>query len=454
MKIILLSGGSGKRLWPLSNEARSKQFLKILRNSDGQMESMLQRVWRQLSNVGLAESTLFATSGNQVDMIKQQVGTDARIIVEPERRDTFPAIALASAYLYSNLGVDPGETVIVLPVDAYVEDGFFENLRQLNAVLDRSEASLALIGVQPTYPSSKYGYIVPEPSASLEDPYAKVCSFREKPSEEEAERLIGEHGALWNCGVFAFRLESVIERLYEYEVPLQYELLAKKYTELKKTSFDYEIVERSDNIVVMPYKGYWKDLGTWNTLTEEMAVSQIGKSVLSEDSHNTHIINEMQVPVTVLGLSNIIVAASPDGILVSDKAASPRLKEFILFDQRPMYQEHEWGCSRVLDHHRLTEGGEVLTSRISVMAGKQTPVEAHFRRTEIWNVLSGAGEAYVDGKIIALASGSVIQIPPRARHGLKANTEMELVEIRTGETFDEEDVVEFALKWGETETAV
>ncbi|RED65051.1 sugar phosphate nucleotidyltransferase [Cohnella lupini] len=448
MKLILLSGGSGKRLWPLSNEARSKQFLKIMRSPEGQMESMLQRVWRQLNNVGLAESTLFATSSNQVDMIKQQIGPDASIIVEPERRDTFPAIALASSYLYSVQGVNLDETIVVLPVDPFVEDKFFEQLKQLDGLMNKSAANLALIGVQPTYPSSKYGYIVPEKEDG-NDGYLKVKCFREKPKEEEAMKLIENEQAMWNCGVFAFKLDYLVTQMYEQGISLQYEQLSKQYRELKKTSFDYEIVEKGDRIVMLPYDGYWKDLGTWNTLTEEMAVSQIGRSVMSEDSMNTHVINELHIPITVLGLSNVVVAASPDGILVSDKAASTRLKELILFEQRPMYEEHQWGTSKVIDHYVLDENKEILTTRISVNAGKEKGIEVHFQRTEVWNILSGSGEIYLDGKTISVEAGSICQIPPRAKHGLKAITNLEMIEIQTGGTLHQGDVVEFAFSWGE-----
>ncbi|WP_239618846.1 sugar phosphate nucleotidyltransferase [Cohnella mopanensis] len=447
MRIILLSGGSGKRLWPLSNDARSKQFLKILRNPAGQMESMLQRVWRQLNNVGLANNTMFATSAKQVEMITSQIGLDAPIIIEPERRDTFPAIALSATYLYSVLGANLEETIVVLPVDTYVEDRFFENLKQLDRIVNHSSANLALVGVQPTYPSSKYGYIVPDASVVADD-YRKVKSFREKPAESEAESLIEIEQALWNCGVFAFKLDYLITRLYEQGVALQYEELVKQYHQLKKTSFDYEVVEKCNEIVMLKYDGYWKDLGTWNTLTEEMAVSQIGKSVMSEDSNNTHIINELHIPITVLGLSDVVVAASPDGILVSDKAASTRLKEWILFEQRPMYEEHQWGTSKVLEYIS-DEDKESMTSRISMIAGTQRSIEVHFQRTEVWNILSGKGELYLDGKTIPVEAGSVCQIPPRAKHGLKAITNLEMIEIQIGGNLLRDDVVEFSYAWGE-----
>ena len=323
MQLVLLSGGSGKRLWPLSNDARSKQFLKVLEGENNQLQSMVQRVWGQLSRVGLADSTVIATSKSQVDMIQSQLGNQTSLIIEPSRRDTFPAIALAATYLYTVKEADLNEVVAILPVDPYVQESFFESIKALENVINHSKAELALIGVKPTYPSAKYGYIIPKDEK--QNQYFQVNSFTEKPAEEQAYELI-EQGALWNCGVFAFKLSYVINILEKKGLPIQYEELLKKYDKLPKISFDYEVVEKEDNIVVLPYNGYWKDLGTWNTLTEEMDTTQIGKGIISMECENTHLINELDIPVTVVGVSNVVVAVSPDGILVADKEKSPRIK--------------------------------------------------------------------------------------------------------------------------------
>ncbi|MDN4634691.1 sugar phosphate nucleotidyltransferase, partial [Sphingomonas sp. PsM26] len=158
--------------------------------------------------------------------------------------------------------------VAILPVDPYVDDQFFTRVQDLEEVVQNSNAQLALIGVTPTYPSSKYGYIVPTVEKSGSE-YRKVSRFTEKPSEKQAASLI-EDGALWNCGVFAFKLGYVISILEEKGISTDYEALLKQYATLPKISFDYEVVEKTKDIVVLPYSGYWKDLGTWNTLTEEM----------------------------------------------------------------------------------------------------------------------------------------------------------------------------------------
>ncbi|MDE3840212.1 mannose-1-phosphate guanylyltransferase [Bacillus methanolicus] len=449
MKLVLLSGGSGKRLWPLSNDARSKQFLKVLENQNGELQSMVQRVWGQLGNVGLANSAVIATSKSQVDMIQSQLGHDVPIIIEPKRRDTFPAIALASVYLYSIQGISLNEVIAVLPVDPYAEDRFFNRVKDLEETVLASGADLALIGVEPTYPSAKYGYIVPASKSSDSD-YLRVSHFTEKPTEEKAAELI-EQGALWNCGVFAFKLDNIISLLQEKGLPIQYDELLKQYDKLPKISFDYEVVEKTEHIVVLPYDGYWKDLGTWNTLTEEMATNQIGKGVIAA-SENTHLINELDIPVTVLGVSNAIVAVSPDGILVSDKAASPRIKELVNdFDQRPMYEERRWGWYRVLDYTKFEDGREVLTKRIGVTAGKNLSYQMHYKRSEVWTIIKGEGEFALNGEIRCVKPGDVLEIPVGAEHGIKATTDLEFIEVQTGTELIEEDIIRIYMTWEEVE---
>ncbi|MEH7172722.1 MULTISPECIES: sugar phosphate nucleotidyltransferase [Priestia] len=448
MKLVLLSGGSGKRLWPLSNDTRSKQFLKVLEGRDGQKESMVQRVWNQIEAVGLNESTVIATSKLQRDMITSQVGTDIPLIIEPERRDTFPAIALAASYLHCEEQASEDEIVVVLPVDPYVEDGFFERVKDLESVLRDSNADLALMGVTPTYPSSKYGYIVPEGSVEKNN-YFTVDRFTEKPSEEAAVGLINQR-ALWNCGVFAFRLGYLLQILQEKNLPLSFEKLQSEYAELPKISFDYEVVEKANHIVALPYSGYWKDLGTWNTLTEEMATSQIGKGVLTDDSDNTHLVNELDIPVTVLGVKDVVVAASPDGILVADKASSPKIKEIIGdWNYPPMYEERLWGWSRVLDYAKYDEETEMVTKRIHISKGKNSTYHYHNLRDEVWTIVRGEGELALDDYIRRVKAGDIVHLPAGKKHGIHALTDLEFIEVQTGKVISNEDSVRLVYDWND-----
>ncbi|MNZ48440.1 Mannose-1-phosphate guanylyltransferase RfbM [compost metagenome] len=449
MKIVLLSGGSGKRLWPLSNESRSKQFLKVLENANGERESMVKRVWGQISNAGLRDHAYIATSRPQVEMIQSQLGSEIDIIVEPERRDTFPAIALAATYLYSVQGVSLNEAVVIMPVDPYVHESFFHKTKELEAVLNETGADLALMGVKPTYPSEKYGYIVPGASSKEDASFINVGSFREKPPEAEAAAMI-EQAALWNCGVFAFKLDFLINILIAKDLPIQYDEMLRQYGKLPKNSFDYEIVEKSNHIVAIPYEGEWKDLGTWNTLTEEIQSPMIGKGIISGESNNTHVINELDIPITLLNLSNVVVAASPDGILVSDKAASPLIKEVMKHsDQRPMYEERRWGRYRVLDYFKYEDGKEVLTKKICVASGQNLSYQYHQLRDEVWTVLSGSGDMVLNGKRFRVNPGDVITISKESKHSLRADTEMDIIEVQTGTELIEEDIVRLTFDWEE-----
>lgn len=197
----------------------------------------------------------------------------------------------------------------------------------------------------------------------------KVSHFQEKPDRIQAEQLI-EQNALWNCGVFAFRLGYLLDILQRKGLPLGYEELQKQYKLLSSISFDYEVVEKEEHIVVQPYDGFWKDLGTWNTLTEEMSSKHVGKGFVTVDSEGTCLINELDIPITVIGAKDLIIAASPDGILVTHKAESPRIKEVLkTFEQRPMYEERRWGHYKVIDYVKYDEGNEVLTKRIFISEG-------------------------------------------------------------------------------------
>ena len=282
MNVILLSGGSGKRLWPLSNEVRSKQFLKIFRKADGTKESMAQRMYRMIREVDPDAVITIATSENQVPQIRAQLGENVGISVEPMRRDTFPAIALASAWLKEQ-GTGADEAVIVCPIDPQVERGYFECLKELDA--EAGKANLTLMGIEPTYPSEKYGYIIP----TTKDHISPVSGFKEKPDKETAEQYIRQ-GALWNGGVFAFRLEYLLDISRTLFGTDDYQALYKNYGGLQKISFDYAVVEKEKSINVIRFHGMWKDLGTWNTLTEAMDEPVTGNAV-AEGCENTHVVN-------------------------------------------------------------------------------------------------------------------------------------------------------------------
>lgn len=333
MHIILLCGGAGKRLWPLSGVNRSKLFLRLLPDGQGGRCSMLQRIWRQLQRTGLADFACLAVVRDQETLLRRQLGDGLPVIVEPERRDTFPSVALSAAYLHSVRGAGKEDVVCVMPADTYTEDAFFRHVRHLEKALTDTGAELALIGVKPSFPSGEYGYLVPAAGSgntgSADEPkLAAVQSFVEKPDETKAKQLIGQH-ALWNCGVFAFRLGLMLEWLDKHHLPRDYAELSQRFSELPNISFDYEVAERSESMVALVYDGMWKDLGNWQSLTGEMDRAVIGQGVVSEDARNVHVINELDIPVYVIGLSDVIVAITGEGMLVADKRMSGKIKEMI-----------------------------------------------------------------------------------------------------------------------------
>lgn len=233
MQLILLSGGSGKRLWPLSNDARSKQFLPLLASPDGGMESMIQRVVRQIREAQLTNNITFATNAVQRDSIINQLGEDVSVVTEPERRDTFPAIALAASYLAKEKKCGSDEIVVVMPCDVYTESRYFATIGKMVETVENNVADLVLMGIAPTYASEKFGYVVPK-EAETSEGVKMVERFTEKPNEEKAKELLAQ-GAYWNGGVFAFRLGYMMNIVEQYIKADTFQETDKRYTEFPKS---------------------------------------------------------------------------------------------------------------------------------------------------------------------------------------------------------------------------
>lgn len=437
MNIVLLSGGSGKRLWPLSNDIRSKQFIKIFKGADGDYESMLQRVYRQIRTVDAVAPITVATSKTQVSAICNQLGDNVSISVEPCRRDTFPAIVLAICYLHDVLKISAEEAVVICPVDPYVENEYFAALQELSKLAEQEETGLVLLGITPTYPSEKYGYILPETDADV----SKVNTFKEKPDEKAAAEYIS-NGALWNGGVFACKLKYVLQKAHELLDFTDYYDLYAKYETLEKISFDYAVVEQEKQIKVLRFAGAWKDLGTWNTLTEAMEEQAVGKAIMNEKCQNVHVMNELDVPVLCMGLKDMVVAASPDGILVAEKAQSSYIKPFVdAIDQQVMFAEKSWGSFRVLDI-----GENSLTIKVTLKAGNKMNYHSHERRDEGWTIISGNGRTIVDGMEEQVTAGDVITMQAGCRHTIIADSQLEVMEVQLGREISVHDKQKFELE--------
>lgn len=436
MNIVLLSGGSGQRLWPLSNDIRSKQFIKLFHTEDGGLESMVQRVYRQIKTADENASVTIATSKSQVSAIHNQLGDEVGISIEPCRRDTFPAIALAAAYLHDVKKIPAEEAVVVCPVDPYVEPDYFEALGKLGDYARESEANLVLMGIEPTYPSEKYGYIIPADGGEI----SRVNKFKEKPDRATAAEYISQ-GALWNGGVFAFRLGYVLGRAHELIDFKDYNDLFKRYDTLEKISFDYAVVEHEPLIEVMRFSGMWRDLGTWNTLTEAMDSRSVGQALFNDECSNVHVVNELNVPILCMGLKDVVVSASPEGILVSDKEQSSYIKPFVnTLDHKVMFAEKSWGSFRVLDIEN-----ESLTIKVTLNAGHGMNYHAHEYRNEVWTIIRGEGKAVIDGAECSVKAGDVLEMSAGTKHTVTATTTLEIIEVQLGRDISVHDKIKYEL---------
>ena len=449
MQLVLLSGGSGKRLWPLSNNARSKQFLPLLEKEDGTMESMVQRVVRQVREANLTDDITLATNASQLDIIINQLGDSVSVVTEPERRDTFPAIALASGYLKLKKGCPDDEVVVIMPCDPFTEAGYFETIGRMVKCVEADVAELVLMGITPTYPSEKYGYVVPVTDHLMAEGSMAVSKFTEKPNVERAKELL-EMGALWNGGVFAFRLGYMMGIAQRYVKADSFEEMRSRYSEFPKISFDYEVAEKADSVAVLPYSGQWKDLGTWNTLTDELHHHIIGNAVMGPRCTNTHVINELQYPIYVDGMEDTVIAASPDGIIVCRKKYTEDIKKAVdHLTPRPMYEERRWGSYRVIDDTTYADGRHSLTKSLTINAGKNISYQVHRHRSEAWTIVEGEGIFVLDGVERKVGPGETVVIPVNHYHALKALTTLTFIEVQTGNPLVEEDIERSEWKWSE-----
>lgn len=430
MHIVLLSGGSGKRLWPLSNDIRSKQFIKLFRRSDGYYESMVQRVFRQIASVEPNADITIATSKTQVSAIRNQLGEAVDICIEPCRRDTFPAIALACAFLHDKKGIGYEESITVCPVDPFVENTYYETVKELANLSESGRYKLMLMGVEPTYPSEKYGYIIPRDKEKI----SCVSEFKEKPDTNAAKQYI-LRGALWNGGVFSFQLGYLLDKAHALIDFTDYNDLLLKYNNLEKISFDYAIAEKEKNIGVIRYKGEWKDVGTWNMMSEVMDGSVKGNALLDETCKNSNVINELEIPILCMGCKDMVVAASSDGILVSNKERSGYIKPYVeKITGEAMFVEKSWGTYTVIDVQKHS-----ITIKISMKHGTGMSYHFHELREEVWTVVSGNGTVILDGIERPVQCGDVIKIPIGSRHAIYADTDMSIIEVQIGENINKAD---------------
>lgn len=434
MHTILLCGGSGQRLWPLSGRIRSKMFLQLLPAPDGGAESMIERVCRQLRHAGLDDSLWFVAHQDQAGLIRRYTGDRYPVIGEPHKRGTFTAAALGALHLYAAGTAKPDDIICVAPADMYADENFFTQFHEFTNILAASQAELALLGTRPAYPSDQYGYIVPGQGPA--DNYAQVLSFEEKPESARAKELV-QAGALWNCGVFAFPLRVMLSHLESMGLPADPAALMEQYSSLPVRSFDKEVAERSAGAVVIPHEGEWCDLGSWGTLTARLQTQVKGNGAVWGEARDTHIVNELDIPLHVIGVPGIAAIASPEGILIAAKEEANAIKDILqkspAGEQR--YGETGWGSFTILD--RTEDGPDLaVTLCLSLLPDREVPELPCRHTSKCWMILSGCGEVTVKGHTAAASAGGVFAIARGEKHTLRAYSAMKLIEIRRSRSDD------------------
>lgn len=304
----------------------------------------------------------------------------------------------------------------------------------LGNIADKGDSNLVLMGMEPTEPSSKFGYIIP---ASM-DKVSWVNKFKEKPEYEDAQSYINQ-GALWNGGVFAFKLQYILDIADKVLGMSTYQELFDNYSLLEKISFDYAVVEKEKKIQVYRFDGVWKDLGTWNSLVTSIPEKHSGNVLSDKVSNNSYVINELDIPIVTMGLDNLIVAATPDGILVSNKEDSPNIKCLVeQIDQIDMYSEKSWGSYTVID-----VDDESLIMKVNLNKGNKMNYHSHKDRDEIWTVISGKGYVIQDGVTKEVIPGDVIEIKRGSKHTIIADEDIHLIEAQIGKDIDVNDKIKY-----------
>lgn len=274
-----------------------------------------------------------------------------------------------------------------------------------------------------------------------------VSRFTEKPDRQGAKELLAQ-GAYWNAGVFAFRLGYLMDIVGQYVRTDSFSDFRDSYGKLPQISFDYEVAEECTSIALVPYEGCWKDLGDWNALVEELSTTTVGNVVLGKNVFDTAVINELSLPIVCDGVSDIVVAAGHDGILVCGRDSSEYIKQYVdPIHMRPMFEERRWGTYRVLDDARYADGSHSLTKSITLHPGKYISYQIHHHRTEVWTFVEGEGIFVLDGEVRRVKAGDTVIIPVEHYHSIKALTELTFIEVQMGNPLIEEDIERFDWDW-------
>ena len=453
LKIIILAGGGGTRLFPLSRTCFPKQFMKI-----GGEQSLLAQTIVRFKSVAKATDMVIVTNKEYIHHVKAELvacdAEEAHVLLEPVGRNTAPAIALAARYCLDELGADANEVMFVSPSDHIIRqvELFVQAVKQ--AVKMAQQQCIVTFGIKPDKPEIGYGYI--EAGAACESGFM-VRSFKEKPDCVTAQKYVAAGSYYWNSGMFAFTIGHFMQELKTYQ-PDIYQLVASSYTEalaqfdaMPNISIDYAIAEKSKKVVTIPLEAYWNDIGSWDAIYDVLDKDKDGNAVQGDcmplGCSNTLMLGRSRL-IAGIGLEDLLVVETDDVIVVAKKGESQKVKELVTELKKlgrseadkhtTMYRS--WGSSTVLGG-----GPGYKMKKIIVNPGQTLSLQMHYHRSEHWIVTGGTARVMLGDEVKMVHENESIFIPMSTKHRLEnpGRIVLEVIEVQNGKYLEEDDIVRF-----------
>lgn len=458
---VILAGGSGTRLWPLSRQNYPKQFLKL----NGEL-SLLQQTLHRAATLDYQQLLIISNDAHYFLCQEQleYLHLPATYLLEPCARNTAPAIAAAAHYLTQH--VDKDAVMLILPSDHWIGDlSAWKTAMETGADYAKNNEALITYGIQPTSANTGYGYI--EAGTSVAQSIQKVASFREKPDASTAEHFLEQGNYYWNSGMFVCRASVYLNELERFEPGIYqaskealanaqahndfFRLNEEEFSLCKNESIDYAVMEKTDKAVVIPVSMPWSDLGCWtavaNANQQDSEGNTIVGKVIAKNSHNC-LINSEEILVTAVGIENQIIVATPDAVLVADKQYSQQVKDIVSAlrqEHEQLTQDHQrvsrpWGYYQI-----LAEGPSFKVKRLMVKPGAKLSLQMHDHRAEHWVVVGGTAEIINGEQHIQLQVNQSTYIPQKTQHRLSnPGTEpLYVIEVQSGHYLGEDDIKRF-----------